>query len=452
MSSKTREAHLSRELLKEYFIDGFKKPQDLKVGVEWEKLGVYKDSGEAIRYAGENGVEAIFRALVKKFGWEPVFSGPHVTALKKNDSSITLEPGGQIELSGRKATSLDENASELYAHLNEIKEISAPLGIGWLGLGVQPVSSAEEMEWVPKERYAIMQESLKDKGALTYQMMKQTASIQVSLDFTDEADAVQKLRLAMSLAPIFSAMFANSPISGGKPNGFLSRRSHIWSQTAPERTGIIWDVFNPDYTLDNYVEFALKVPMLFIVRQDRWISMKGIPFHEFLKNGAGDDRPTLADWDLQLTTIFTEARLKKYLEIRSIDCQKTELGLAVPALLKGLFYDDAAAADAWKLTADLSLEERRRLSSEAPVKGLKTGWKGKTLLEPATQLLQLADEGLNRLTERKLASHNESKYLAPLKDLLLNKKMTPAEVLMECLNEKGTGKMPAKKIIECASI
>ncbi len=430
--------------LKKYFLEGIKSPRDRMVGVEWEKIGVYKKSGKAIRYSGPAGVEAIFKKLIKKYGWEGIYSGKNVVALRKNDASITLEPGGQIELSGQKAKTLDENAAELCEHLKEIKEVSMPMGIAWLGIGMQPVSRLEEIEWVPKERYKIMRQRLKKKGPLTYAMMKQTASVQISLDFTSEEDAVKKLRLAMGLAPILSAIFANSPISEGKPNGFYSKRCHIWRHTAPERTGIIARVFDPDFNLDDYVEFALDVPLLFIVREGRWVPVRGMTFRDFVKNGLGHLRTIPADWDLHLTTIFTEARLKKYLEIRSIDCQKTALGLAAPALLKGLFYDETASKKAWELVSGLRLRERVKLVQEVPLKGLKTDFKGRPMLETASRLLEIGEEGLAR---------NEAKYLAPLKDILLKRKITPAEILMGCFNQQGDSReAKIKRLISCCEI
>jgi len=451
MPHTIHETPLTENQLKEPFTGGFKKESELKIGVEWEKIGVTQESAEAIRYSGDRGVEAIFQALVKKFGWEPVFSGSRIIALKKNDSSITLEPGGQIELSGRKAARLKENASELYGHLSEIKKVSEPMGIVWLGLGVQPVSAVDQIEWVPKERYAIMRESLKNKGSLTYSMMKQTASIQISLDYTSEEDAVEKLRLAMGLSPILTALFANSPLSEGKPNGFLSRRAHIWRHTAPERTGIIEKVFHERFSLGDYLEYALSVPMLFIVRDSHWIPANGMDFREFMKKGLADHAATPADWDLHLTTLFTEARLKSYLEIRSIDCQKTELGLSAPALLKGIFYDEFSRKKAWGLVADLSWDERVKLLEEVPVKALGAKFKKGTLLDPARQLTKLAKEGLVRLSEKNLATKNEADYLKPLQTLL-EKGKCPAEILLECLKDKFGTKDFIKSLIDCTAL
>lgn len=443
---------LTRESLKNTFLRGIKSQNNLKIGVEWEKIGIYRETGKAIRYSGKRGVEAIFKALVREFHWKPITSGPHIIALNKKNASITLEPGGQIELSGQKARFLDENATELYLHLKELKKVSEPLGIAWLGLGLQPISALNEIEWVPKERYAIMRACLRNKGKLTHAMMKQTASIQVSLDYTSEADAVEKLRLAFGLTPIFTAMFANSPISDGKSNGFYSRRSHIWSQTAPERTGIIPNIGDPYFSFDHYVDFALKTPLLFIVRNRRWIPIPDQTFDDFLKNGFRGHAARLEDWELHLTTIFTDVRLKKYIEIRSIDCQKKELGLSAPALIKGLFYDAGIRQKAWGLVSDLSKKERARIFKEARIHGLKTRFKKQALLVTAQTLVVLAEQGLKRLVKKGLARPNESRYLKPLKKFLFQKKITPAEQLLSCWKLARNKEEKIKKLLHCAAI
>lgn len=443
---------LTRDSLKQYFTQGFKKPDDLQVGVEWEKIGVYRKSLKAIRYSGPRGVEVIFNTLVRRNGWEPVRHGTHIIALKKGRASITLEPGGQIELSGQKSRSLDKNASELRRHLKEIKKISDPLGIVWLGLGLQPISTHQEIQWVPKKRYQIMKEVLKNKGPLTYAMMKETASVQISLDYTSEHDAIKKLRLGLALSPILTAIYANSPISKGRLNGFYSRRAYIWRHTAPERTGLIPGVFKPNFDFENYIEYALSVPMFFLVRHNRWIPVHNTPFGQFLKSGIGQWKPEPGDWPLHLTTIFTETRLKQYVEIRSMDCQKTVIGLSAPALLKGIFYDEISRKKAWELLADLSLKERLRLAAEVPVKGLQTRFKDKTIREPACELLSLAEKGLGQLTKRGLASPNEARYLWPLKKILLERGQTPAEILTKCFRCAKTKKEIRKWIITCAEI
>ena len=434
---------LSRGHLKNYFLDGCKKEADFAVGVEWEKIGVLRESGEAIRYAGPRGVRAIFEALVQKNAWIPVFSAAGMPiALKKGTMSITLEPGGQVELSGQKAKRLKDNADELYCHLKEIKEVSRPLDIVWLGLGAQPFSTAHDIEWVPKDRYDVMREKLQGRGALTFSMMKETASVQISLDYSSESDAIEKLRLAMALSPVLTALFANSPLEKGRGGPYLSRRAHIWRHTAPERSGIVWKVFDPSFTLEDYVEYALDVPLLFLQRNDGWIGVGELSFRDFLERGWKDLTPEPADWDLHLTSLFTEARLKKYIEIRSVDCQTPPLGLAAVAFVKGLFYDADARRNAWKQLESWSLEERKRLMDEVPVHGLQTKIRGAQLRQTAAVLAELAEQGL---------APEERDHLKPMQELL-GKGQNPAQKLLSCLQESPDPSAALPRLFECCEI
>ncbi len=426
---------LTHEAMRRYFLDGCKKPDDLKIGVEWEKIGVYKDSLKAIRYSGPRGVRAIFKALVSKYGWSPVMSGKHPIALKKRESSITLEPGGQIELSGQKAAALDKNAAELFSHLDELQRVSEPLGIAWLGTGLEPVSTAKNIQWVPKKRYNIMRRSLKNKGSMSTRMMKETASIQISLDYVSEKDAIQKLRLGMALAPFLSAMFANSPVSRGGLSGFYSERAHVWRYTAPERTGIIREVFKKNFNFESYAEFAMRVPMIFITRKDRWIAVNGLTFQDFMKRGFRGHRAVLSDWELHLTSLFTECRLKQYLEIRSVDCQKKTFGLSVPAFIKGIFYDAVSLDKAWTLVGDLDPKERERIAAQVPRQALKTVLRGKTLADYSRKLVSFAGEGLTRLGQKNSKLKNDLGYLEPLERLSAQGR-TPADEIMEKFDPK----------------
>ncbi|MBI4432397.1 MAG: hypothetical protein HY592_02810 [Candidatus Omnitrophica bacterium] len=446
MTQPPKERHyntprLTLETLEETFLDGCKKDTDLQVGVEWEKVGIYQESGKAIAYFGERGVLAIFQALSRQFGWEPVESGGHVIALKKKAGSITLEPGGQIELSGWKARNLDENAAELRRHLKELKMVSEPLGITWLGLGAQPFSTDKDIEWVPKARYQIMRENLKRKGRLTTSMMKETASVQISVDYTDESDAMEKLRLAFGLAPVLSGLFANSPVRRGHLGRYRSRRLHIWHHTDPSRTGIPAQFLREGGAFKDYVELALGVPMLFIIRGNEWIAVRNRTFKQFMEKGFEGWQATEADWELHLTTIFTEARLKKYIEIRCLDCQKTELGLAAVALLKGIFYDKSARKAAWHLVAHLSAKERQKLSEEAALLGIQAHAGDRRVLDLALELVHLAEKGLGK----------EAPYLDPIKELLALKK-SPADLLIQCLSRRRAPKDRLKGILCCAAI
>ena len=437
---------LTQKHLRQYFLDGCKKPGDLKIGVEWEKIGVYRNTGRAIPYAGRRGVLAIFRAMIQNYDWQPVYFAKRLIGLKKRGASITLEPGGQIELSGQKADRLAANAAELHSHLSEIHAVSEKMGIVWLGIGAQPISLVREIPWVPKERYRLMRKSLKDKGALTYSMMKETASIQISIDYVSESDAAEKFRLATALSPVLSAMFANSPLTGGKANGFFSRRVYIWRHTAPERTGLVEKAFDPRFSFDDYVDYALGVPMLFIIRNQKMIAVKGVDFRAFLEEGYEGHRARKEDWELHLSTIFTEVRFKRYIEIRCLDCQRTPVALSAPALIKGLFYDKKSRQAAWKLVSGISPVERRRLFMEVPRRGLYVRLGKQDLWPVAFRLLKYAEEGLSRL------SPEERGYLTPLKDLILHQHIMPAELLLRCFSAAKTRKQQVKRIIDCASI
>lgn len=424
---------LSREIFKKEFLNGSKPRRQWRVGVEWEKIGVYQKTGKAIAYHGSAGVAAIFQKLIRNYGWAAQPPKKPVIALEKNGTFITLEPGGQIELSGKPARFLADNAAELSNHLKEIRAVSEPLGIVWLGLGAQPLSVADQIPWVPKKRYRIMQTSLKNRGALTYSMMKETASVQISLDYSDENDAIRKLRLAMTLSPLFTAIFANSPFQNAKKSSYLSRRAYIWSKTAPERSGIIPGIFDPHFSFDRYIDYALRVPLLFIVRRERWIRVSGLDFARYLQKGYRGFEPTLEDWKLHLTSIFTESRLKDYVEIRSIDCQKTGMGLAAVAFIKGLFYDDKARESAQELLRDtqgISAIQMRDLALKASKMALRTPFKGKNLQYFGECLYRLAGEGLGRLAKEGLATQNEADYLKPLGEMLVKKRVSPAELLV----------------------
>jgi len=452
MTTTSTNIPLTAPLLKQYFLEGSKKESDLKIGVEWEKVGVLRESGKAVSYSGQRGVEVIFKALIRQFNWAPAMEGPHIIGLEKQGSFITLEPGGQIELSGRKAKTIDENSNELLTHLEEIKTVSDPMDIAWLGVGLQPMSPLDKIEWIPKERYKIMSAYFKKVGTLSHFMMKQTAAIQIALDFLNEQDAIRKLQLGMGLAPFLTAIFANSPISEGRLNGYQSKRAHIWSQTAPERTGIIPRIFNSGYTLEDYIEYALNLPMLFIVRHGKWIEVQNIPFKDFLKNGFKNETAVPADWDLHLSSIFTETRLRKYLEVRSIDAQKAEFGLAAPAIIKGLFYDEESQRKALDFVLNLTDEERRQITHDAALKGIHAAFRGKTLWNPCTQLLQWAEEGLQRLEKKGLAGNEETRFLLPLKNLLVNQKKMPAQIITDCFKEGLTKKEIVQRIIHCSAI
>ncbi len=276
-------------------------------------------------------------------------------ALEGRKATITLEPGGQLELSGEACESIHCAEEELAQHVNEIVEVADELGLAFLGLGMQPLSPLEDIEWVPKVRYGIMAPYMSKVGKLGHRMMKQTATVQANIDFESERDAMTKVRLAMGLSPILTAAFANSPISDGKLNGYLSYRQHVWTDTDRDRCGLLPFAFSRDAGFEDYADWALDVPMYFIRREGKLVELTGLPFREFLKHGAAGHHATMADWQLHLTTLFPETRLKTYIEIRSVDSQPPERMLALPALVKGVFYDDDCMLGAWDLVQVVEL-------------------------------------------------------------------------------------------------
>src|ERR1043166_2563502 len=313
------------EQLEAYFHEAGKPRERWRVGTEYEKVGIVSRTGKAIPYSGRRGVEFILRELIDRFGWEPEEQDGHIIALSRGNAQITLEPGGQIELSGEPCDSIHCTYAEFTQHIRELLEVAEPLDIVFLGLGMQPVSRLQEIEWVPKKRYRIMGPYMPKVGTLGQRMMKQTATVQANIDFSDEKDAMAKFRTAMGIAPLLTAIFANSPIADGQLTGYKSFRGHIWTDTDKSRTGLLRFAFNPAVSFAHYVEYALDVPMYFIKRGDDYIDFTGITFRDYWNSGHKGYEATIEDWDLHLTTLFPELRIKRYMEARSADSQPPEL-------------------------------------------------------------------------------------------------------------------------------
>ncbi|HUK35847.1 MAG TPA: glutamate-cysteine ligase family protein, partial [Vicinamibacterales bacterium] len=325
-----------------YFESACKPREQWRIGTEHEKPVVRRLDGRAAPFSGSAGIEALLQELAERFGWERLMEDGRVVALRRDRSSVTLEPGGQLELSGDAFFTVHETAAELRRHVAEVLSICDDLGLACLALGMQPISQLDEIEWVPKKRYRIMGPYMTRVGTLGHRMMKQTATVQVNLDYSSEADAMTKMRVGMGIAPLVLAMYANSPISDGDLNGYSSFRGHVWSDTDNARSGLLRFVFDRNAGFENYVEYALDVPMYLIIRGERWIDMTAYTFRRFLAEGFQGERATLSDWNMHLTTLFPEVRLKGYIELRSADSQEPEMALTLPALAKGIFYDSDA--------------------------------------------------------------------------------------------------------------
>src|SRR5437773_2180962 len=370
------------------------------IGTEYEKVAVERASGRAAPFSGPRGIEAVLRGLAERYGWEPKEEDGRVVALAREGASITLEPGAQLELSGEQCPTIHCTQAELATHVREVVSVGGELGIAFLGLGMQPMSPLDEIEWVPKQRYRIMGPYMTRVGTLGQRMMKQTATVQANIDYGDERDAMLKLRVGMGIAPLVNAMFANSSISDGGLNGYMSFRGHIWTDTDRARCGLLPFVFRAGAGFADYVEWALDVPLYFILRGGRYrTEVTGVPFRRFLAEGAAGERATLDDWNLHLTTLFPEVRLKGYIEIRSADSQPPERMLALPALVKGVFYTQDCLEAAWDLVKRWSFEERVALWGDVHREALLAHFKGVKVIELARELYAIAEEGLRRQGE-----------------------------------------------------
>jgi glutamate--cysteine ligase len=416
--------------LEEFFHNSGKPRSKWRVGTEYEKIGIRRDSGKAISYSGPGGVEAILKALVEEYHWQPVEEEGHIIALARGNAQITLEPGGQIELSGEPCETIHCTHAEFTLHIRELLEVSKRMNVVFLGLGIQPVSTVEEIEWVPKKRYRIMGPYMPKVGTLGQRMMKQTATVQANIDYSDEKDAMEKFRTAMGLAPLITAMFANSPISEGRLNGYKSFRGHIWTDTDKARCGLLRFAFDPAVSFAHYVEYALDVPMYLIVRDGKYIDFTGTPFRHFWTHGHMGHTATIEDWDLHLTTLFPEVRIKRYMEVRSADSQPPELMPALAAIIKGFLYDSDCLQASSDLVKDWSWDERMQFYHDSHRYALAARARKFSAADLAKEVIQIAWEGLKRQAALNENGDDETIYLQPLRDLVAQGKC-PADLVLE---------------------
>mgnify|MGYP002832778840 FL=1 len=417
--------------LVEYFENACKPPSRWRLGTEHEKFVFDRETLRPLPYEGDQSISAFLEKLTR-FGWTPMQENGRTVALELGDCHITLEPGGQLELAGAPLYTIHETCDEIHTHLRQVKEVAADMNVGLIGLGFQPKWSRAESPWMPKERYEIMGNYMPKVGNLGLDMMLRTSTVQVNIDYGSEADMIKKFRVGLALQPIATALFANSPFTEGKPNGFVSYRSQIWTDTDPDRCGMLDWVFEDEMGFERYKDFALDVPMYFVYRDGHYIDAAGQSFRDFMAGklpALPGERPVMSDWDDHLTTLFPEVRLKRFMEMRGADGGPWRRLCALPALWAGLCYDSTALDEAWALVADFTPMERNHLRDQAPIHGLAMPFRGGTMGDIAREAVAIAQRGLARRAYLDGQDRDEAMYLDQLAEIA-ETGITPAEQLL----------------------
>jgi glutamate--cysteine ligase len=424
-----------REELVDWLAHGCKPKAQFRIGTEHEKFAFMLDGHQPVPYEGRRGIRTLLEGMELLLGWQPIMEDGNVIGLLDvtGGGAITLEPGGQFELSGAQVETVHQTSSELMAHLAQLREVAQPLHIGFLGIGMTPSWTRAEMPKMPKGRYKIMTAYMPKVGTLGLDMMYRTCTVQTNLDFASEADMVKKLRVSIALQPVATALFANSPFTEGRPNGFLSYRAEIWRDTDKDRTGMLPWVFEAGMGFERWVDYALDVPMYFVKHGDEYVDVAGQSFRALLAGklpGMSGARATISDWSNHISTIFPEVRLKRYLEMRGADSGPTRNLLALPAFWVGILYDDVSLDAAWDLVKKWSAAERQQLRDEVPKAGLAATVRDRTVFDIATDTLKLARAGLARRNRLDAGGDDETRYLEVLDDRLA-RGTTPAQELLE---------------------
>ena len=428
----------SRTELVEWFEAGIKSPAEFRLGTEHEKVPFYADGHRPVPFEGSQargGIRALLEGMQHNLGWSPILDGEALIGLydEIGAGAISLEPGGQFELSGAPLATVHETHAEFTRHMSAIKAVAEPLGIEFLSLGMSPLWSRAQTPVMPKQRYQIMASYMPKVGSYGLDMMFRTTTVQVNLDFASEADMVEKMRVSLALQPLFTALFANSPFTDGKPNGFLSMRSEIWRDTDKARTGMLPFVFESGMGFERYVDYALKVPMYFVKRGDHYHDVTGANFVDLLEGRLPQlpgERATLSDWANHLSTIFPEVRAKRFLEMRGADFGPGPHVSALAAIVAGLLYDSTAQSAAWELVRHWSADEREAMRAQVPRLALNTPIGSRTLRDVGRDALAIARGGLARRARTNAAGQDETIYLDPLDDIISSGR-TLAEVWLE---------------------
>lgn len=430
--------------LSAYLAQGSRPKEKFRIGTEHEKFVFFAKDNSPVPYFGDASISALLKGMQERLGWEPIMDGENIIGLGEQSGmgAISIEPGGQFELSGAPLETIHETCKESNKHLALVKEIAEPMGIRFLGLGGSPTWSLAETPRMPKSRYDIMTRYMPKVGAKGLDMMYRTCTIQVNLDFSSEADMAAKMRVSMKLQSIATALFASSPFTEGKPNGLLSWRGDIWRDTDNRRSGTLPFVFDADFRFDHYVEWALDVPMYFIVRDGKYHDCTHVTFRQFmagaLKGEVADWQPNIGDWTNHLSTLFPDVRLKRFLEMRGADGGPWRRICALPAFWVGLLYDDAALAEAEVLTADWTFEDVVAMRDAVPAQGLAATIKGRPVLDVARDAVRISTAGLKARAKLNGDGQDESVFLQPLEEVLA-KKATLADDLLALFNGRWNG-------------
>jgi glutamate--cysteine ligase len=428
----------SRDELVAWFADGEKPRAQWRIGTEHEKFAFTVAGHNPVPYAGARGIQALLDGMHGLLGWEPIMEGPNIIGLYDvtGGGAISLEPGGQFELSGAPLETVHQTATELAAHLAQLHEVARPLGIGFLGIGMTPKWSRADMPQMPKGRYKIMTAYMPKVGTLGLDMMYRTCTVQTNLDFSSEADMVQKLRVSLALQPVATALFANSPFTEGKPNGYLSFRSHIWTDTDNARAGMLAWAFEPGMGYERWAEYALDVPTYFVKRGDTYIDVSGKSFRDHLAGKLlPGERATISDWANHVSTIFPEVRLKRYLEMRGADGGSSRMVPALAAFWVGILYDQDCLDAAWDLVKDWTAAERQQLRDDVPKLAFAATIRGRRVRDLARQCLELSRLGLGRRARFDASGRDETRYLEPLNDIVTRGYTAAENLLVKYHNE-----------------
>jgi glutamate--cysteine ligase len=431
----------SKQQLIDWIAEGEKPKADWRIGTEHEKFAFRQSDHQTLAYDSTPGIRDLLEGL-QRFGWEPVYEGDNVIALTgESGANISLEPGGQFELSGAPLETLHQTCDEVHEHLRQLREVNGELGVVMIGMGFHPTLKREDAPWMPKGRYKIMREYMTKVGTMGHDMMLRTCTVQVNLDFSDEADMVRKMRVGMALQPVATALFANSPFREGQATKYQSLRSHVWTDVDNDRSGILPFVFDDDFGYERYVDYVLDTPMYFVYRDGGYVDASGQSFRDFMEGNLParpGEHATMGDWTDHTTTLFPEVRLKKFLEMRGADGGPWRRVCALPAFWVGLLYDSDALDAASDMIADWSADEVIDLRNAVPEHGLATPFRNHTMLDIAREALEISRRGLKNRALTDFWGQDETHFLATLEQIV-DSGLTPAENKLAAFEGRWNG-------------